>query len=85
MIINKFSPNPAKTKYMIIGHSHTLNTLNTSNPLTTNGTDIKHVTKMKSFGIVVDENLSWDAQYTTLKVKIYGGLSSLKKLKNIIP
>ena len=35
--------------------------------------------------IVVDENLSWDEQYNTLKGKIYGGLSSLKKLKNIIP
>ena len=85
MRINKLSPNPEKTEYMIIGHSRKLNTLNTSNPLTINGTDIKRVTKTKSLGIVVDENLSWDEQYNTLKGKIYGGLSSLKKLKNIIP
>ena len=45
MIINKLSPNPAKTEYMIIGHSRKLNTLNTSNPLTINGTDIKRVLK----------------------------------------
>ena len=76
---------PRKTEYVIIGHSRKLNTLNTSNPLTINGTDIKRVTKTKSLGIVVDENLSWDEQYNTLKGKIYGGLSSLKKLKNIIP
>ena len=85
MRINKLSPNPEKTEYMIIGHSRKLNTLNTSNPLTINGTDIKRVTKTKSLDIVVDENLSWDEQYNTLKGKIYGGLSSLKKLKNIIP
>ena len=85
MRINKLSPNPEKTEYMIIGHSRKLNTLNTSNPLTINGTDIKRVTKTKSLGIVVDENLSWDEQYNTLKGKIYGGRSSLKKLKNIIP
>ena len=58
MRINKLSPNPGKTEYMIIGHSRKLNTINTSNPLTINGTDIKRVTETKSLGIVVDENLS---------------------------
>jgi len=67
MRINTLSPNPAKTEYMIISHSHKLNTLNTSNPLTINGTEIKLVTKTKSLGIVVYEDLSWDAQYETLK------------------
>ena len=85
MRINNLSPNTAKTEYMIIGHSRKLNTLNTSNPLTINGTDIKRVTKMKPLGIVVDENLSWDEQYKTLTGKIYGGRSSLKMLKYIIP
>ena len=31
MRINKLSPNPAKTEYMIIGHSRKVNTLNISN------------------------------------------------------
>ena len=62
MRINKLSQNPAKKEYMIIGLSHKLNTLNTSNPLTIKGTDIKRVTKTKSLGIVVDENLLWDEQ-----------------------
>ena len=70
---------------MIIGHSRKLYTLNTSNPLTINGTDMKRVTKTKSLGIAVDENLSWDEQYNTLKGKIYGGLSLLKKLKYYSP
>ena len=72
------SPNPAKTEFMIIGHSRKLNTLNISNPLTINETDIKRVTKMKSLGVVVDESLSWHEQYSIVKGKIYGGLSSLK-------
>ena len=69
MRVNKLSPNPAKTEYVIIGHSRKLNTLNTSNPLTIIGTDIKRVTKTKSLYIVVDEYLSWDEQYKTLEVK----------------
>ena len=84
MRINKLSPNPAKTEYMIKGHSRKLNTLNTTNPLTINGTDIKHVTKTKSLGIVVVENLSWEERYKIYEGKVYGGLSRLKKL-NIIP
>ena len=48
MRINKLSPNPAKTEYMIIGHSRKLNTLNIPNPLIINGTDIKRVTKMRN-------------------------------------
>ena len=59
---------------MIIGHSCILNTPNTPIPLTVNRTDIKRLTKTKSLGIVVDENLSWDERYKTLKGKIYGGL-----------
>ena len=75
---NKLSPSPAKTEYMIIGHSRKLNTLNISNPLTINGADIKRATKTKSFGVVVDESLSWHEQYKIVKGKIYGGLSSSK-------
>ena len=78
MRINKLSPNPAKTEYVIIGHSRKSNTLNTSNPLTINGTDMKRATTTKSLGTVVDVNLSLDEQYKTLKGKIYRELSSLK-------
>ena len=54
MRINKLSPNPAKTEYMIIGHSRKLNKLDISNLLTINGKDIKRVTETKSIGVVVD-------------------------------
>ena len=57
MRINKLSPNPAKTEYMMIGHSRKLKKLNISNPLTINGTDIKRVMKTKSLGVVVDESI----------------------------
>ena len=78
MRINKLSPNPAKTEYMIIGHSHKLNKLDISNPLTINGTEIKRVTKTKSLGVVVDESLSRHEQYKIVKGKIYGDFHHLK-------
>ena len=81
MRINKLSPNPAKPEYMIIGHSRKVNTLNISNALMLNDSAIRRVTKMKSLGVTVDENLKWGEHFNTVKSKICGGLASLKKLK----
>ena len=85
MRINKLSPNPAKTEYITIGHSRKVNTLNISNALMLNDSVIKRVTKTKSLGVTVDENLTRDEHFNTIKGKICGGLGSLKNLKNIIP
>ena len=82
MRINELSPNPAKTEYIIIGHSRKVNTLNISNALTLNDSVSKRATKTKSLDINDDEKLKWDEQYITVKSKICGGL---KKLKNVIP
>lgn len=40
---------------------------------------------MKYLGVTIDENLSWNKQYKRLKCKLKSGLSSLRKLKNILP
>ena len=83
--INKPSPNPTKTEYMIIGQSRKVNMLNISNALTSKDSVIKRIIKMKSLGGTIDENLKRDEQFNTVKGKICGGLASLKKLKNLIP
>ena len=70
---------------MIIGHSRKVNALNISSALKLNGADIRRVTKTKSLGVIVDENLNCDEQYKVVKRKVCGGLRSLKMLKNIIP
>ena len=41
--------------------------------------------KTKSLGVIVDEGLNWEEQFKTVKGKVHGGLTSLKKLKNILP
>ena len=50
-----------------------------------NGTEIKRVPKSKALGVVIDESLTWDNQFKAVHSKICGGLSALKKLKDIIP
>ena len=83
--VNKLSPNPSKTEYLIIGHPRKTKDVNIPNGLKLNDSEIKRVSKTKSLGVMVDENLKWDEQFKTVKNKICGGLASLKKLKNILP
>ena len=83
--VNKLSPNPSKTEYLIIGHPRKTKDVNIPNGLKLNDSEIKRVSKTKSLGVMVDENLKWDEQFKTVKNKICGGLASLKKLKNSLP
>ena len=84
MRLNKLSANPKKTEYMIIGHPRRTNKVEVSEPLNLNDSEIKRVTKTKSLGVMVDEGLNWDDQFSKVKGKISGGLKSLKKLRNLI-
>ena len=85
MRINKLSPTPPKTEYMTIGHPRRIKQLEILDALLLNGTAIERVPKSKSHGVIIDESLTWDKQFKAVKSKVCGGLSALKKIKNIIP
>ena len=69
----------------MIGHPRRTNKVEIHETLRLNGSDIMRVKKTKSLGVVVDEGLNWGEQFRTVKGKVHGGLTSLKKLKNILP
>ena len=85
MRINKLSPNSQKTEFMIRGHP--LNAKHPSLPesLVLNNHNIKRVTQTRSLGLIVDENLSWEAQFNRTIDKINSGIWALKRLKNVLP
>ncbi len=84
MRVKKLSANPQKTEYMIIGHPRRTNKVDIHETLRINGSDIKRVKKTKSLGVILDEGLNWDEQFATVKMKVKGGLKSIKRLKNIL-
>ena len=83
--MNKLSPNPSITEYMIIGHPMKAKGANAPTGLELDSKEIKRVSNIKSLGVMVDEYLNWDEQFKSVKSKICGGLASLMKLKNILP
>ena len=82
---NKLSLNTAKTEYMVIGHNRQTNHITGPLAVNVNGEPIKRAQQVKCLGIMVDENRTWNEQYKSLKGKIKNALSSLWKLKNILP
>ena len=70
---------------MVIGNPLKTKNLDLPEVLKLNNSDIKRFDMTKSLGVIVDEKLSWDEQFKRTKGKMSGGLTALKKLKNIIP
>ena len=86
MRINKLSLNASKSEYMVIGHWRQLKKIGNDLPdLVLNNEVIKRVDKTKYLGMNIAEILNWKEQYKAIKNKLKGGLSSLRKLKNILP
>ena len=71
---------------MVIGHRRQLNKVGNDLPdLVLDNEVIKRVDKTKYLGTDIDESLNWREQYKTIKNKLKGGLSSRRKLNNILP
>ena len=74
-----------KTEYMVVGHKRQTNRIYGPLEVTINGGPIKRVNKVNYLGVTVNENLTWNEQFKNLKGKIENALSSLRRLKNILP
>ena len=86
MGINKLSLNTSKSEFMVVGHRRKLNILGSELPnLVLNNEGIKTVEQIKYLGISIDESLNWEEQYKTAKNELKGDISSLRKLKDILP
>ena len=70
---------------MVVGHKRKTNHIPGPLEVNVNGEPIKRVQQVKYLGIMINENLTWNEQYKSLKGKIKNALSSLWKLKNIPP
>ena len=70
---------------MVFDHPRRQSKLPELPPFYLDGTRIKQVHKTKYLDLAVDDKLSWNEHYKSVKSKLASGLSSLRKLKNILP
>ncbi len=71
MRFNKLSSNPRKTGYMIIGHPYRTNSIEITDALLLNDSEIKRVAKSKSLGVIIDRNVKWDEQFKSAQTSLH--------------
>ena len=85
MRMNKLSIHPEITAFIVINHPRRLTNLPELPPFYLNNARRKQVHKTKYLGLTVDDSLTWNEQYKSVKGKVVGGLASLREFKNILP
>ena len=70
---------------MFLGNSKQLGKISEIGDLKVGEDEIKRVRKTKYSGLTIDETLSWNQQYKTVKGKLKGGLDSIRKLRQLLP
>ena len=84
LVSNKLTLNSSKTEFLLIGSRQRLATL-TSPAITINGSRIKQVMSSKSLGVIIDQNMTWDAHISFICKKIASGIGALKRVRPFVP
>ena len=70
---------------MLVGSWQKLSTYETSPKLSIGGDTIKQAKSVKSLGVHIDNNLSWNVHIEKLSKKIASGIGALKRCRSSIP
>ena len=81
---NKLTLNSSKTEFMLIGSRQRLGTYDTSPKLIIGGDIINQVSSVKSLGVHIDENLSWNMHIEKIAKKIASGIGAIKRCRPFI-
>ena len=82
---NNLSINANKSEFLIVGHKRQLISIHEPEQLKVDEEPIRRVQTVKHLGLRIDEKLSCNEQCRSLKSKVKLGLSSIHKLKGILP
>ena len=83
MSANKLTLNRTKTEYVIIGSNKRVKHIDAEPCLQIKYREVNGVKITKSLGIMIDENLMWNAQVDQITKMVNSGLSILRRLRDI--
>ena len=69
LISNKLTFNKKQTEYMIVGSRQRMSNITTKPKIVLGDSAIERVTKAKTLGVIIDENLSWNDQIQNIVTK----------------
>ena len=88
MEVNKLHINMKKCCYMTFRPNNKSSEEDEVDPdlvLKINNTVIKQVTHTKFLGVIIDNQLNWDKHLSSLRQKLYYSLSTISRIKDLVP
>ena len=82
---NKLTLNLTKTEFLLIGSRQRLSNFTVNPTANINQFPIKQVSTVKSLGVHIDENLTWECHINELSKKIASGISAIKRIRYLVP
>ena len=84
---NKLTLNMTKTEFLLIGSKQRLSNFTVNPTANINQFPIKRVSTVKSLGVHIDENLTWECHINELSKKktIASGISAFKRIRYSVP
>ena len=82
---NKLTLNMTKTEFLLIGSKQRLLNFTVNPTANINQFVIKRISTVKSSGVHIDENLTWECHINELSKKIASGISSIKRIRYLVP
>ena len=84
LLANKLTVNVDKSGYMLIESRQRLAGIDSEPIINIGGKNLRRVSKTKSLGILIDENLSWNDQIDDISKKASKGIGILRRAKKYI-
>ena len=85
LVPNRLTLNTSKTEFMLIGSRQRLNTLSDTLKLSIDNVPLEQVSSVKSFGVYIDENLTWHFHIDKLCKMIASAIGAIKRVKPFVP
>ena len=82
---NKLTLNMTKTEFLLIGSKQRLLNSTANLTVTINQFPIKQVSTVKSLGVHIDENRTWECHINELSKKVASGISAIKRVRYSVP
>jgi len=82
---NKLTLNSTKTAFMLIGSRQRLNTFPDTLELSIKDVPVNRVSSVKSLGVMIDENLTWQTHIDKWTKKIASGIGAIKRIRPFVP
>ena len=82
---NKLSLNPNKSKYIIFHNHQRSRFLLDDLKIEIEGTSISRTNDIKFLGVIIDQNLKWNSQISSICQRIAKTIGTIRYLKHLLP